>query len=135
MKTKIKHLLLPCCGFIFQYIIPIILFGNVIPFTHGVVKAGLTAGGYIALGILAFIIISKLKEYLHSKPKSLTRGIILSLFPIAIWLILNIGLGALQRFINSFISYWHYLIIFIVIGRIFYIIDEAITEKEQGNGQ
>ena len=133
MKIKIKHLLLPCCGFIFQYIIPIILFGNVIPFTHGVVKAGLTAGGYIALGILAFIVINKAKEYLHSKPKSLIRGIILSLFPIAIWLILNIGLGALQRFINSFVSYWHYLIIFIVIGRIFYIIDEAITEKEQAN--
>ncbi len=134
MKIKIKHLLLPCCGFVFQYIIPIILFGNVIPFTHGVVKAGLTAGGYIALGILVFIIINKAKEYLHSKPKSLTRGIILSLFPVAIWLILNIGLSSLQRFINSFINYWHYVIIFIVIGRIFYIVDEAISEREQANG-
>ena len=71
MKIKIKHLLLPCCGFVFQYIIPIILFGNVIPFTHGVVKAGLTAGGYIALGILVFIIINKAKEYFNNLPADL----------------------------------------------------------------
>lgn len=131
MRNKIKHLILPCCAFIFQYIIPILLFGNVIPFTHGVVKAGLTAGGYIALGILAFITINKLKEYLQRKPKSLTRGIVLSLFPIAIWLIIDIGLGAVQRFVNSFVSYWHYVIIFIIIGRIFYTIDEALAEKER----
>lgn len=130
MKAKIKHLLLPCIGFLFQYIIPTILFGNVIPFTHGAVRAGLTASGYIAFGVLAFILIKKIKEWLHGKPKSLTRGIILSLFPIAIWLIVNIGLNAVERFLASFIGYWHYVIIFIIIGRMFYILDEALTEKE-----
>ena len=130
MTQNARHILLRFIGFTIQYIIPIILFGNVIPFTHGVIKAGLTAGGYITLGFLAFICIGKLKEYLNSKPKSLTRGIILSLFPVAIWLIINIGLEAVQRFINSFVGYWHYIIIFIVIGRIFYCLDEALTEKE-----
>lgn len=130
MKAKIVKLLLPCLGFLFQYIIPIILFGNVIPFTHGAIKAGLTASGYIACGVLLFILIRKLKEWLHSKPKSLTRGIILSIFPIAIWVIVNIGLGAVERFIASFIGYWHYVIIFIIIGRLFYIADEALADKE-----
>lgn len=137
MKIKIKHLLLPCIAFIFQYIIPVLLFGNVIPFTHGAVKAGLTASGYIAGGVLLFIIINKVKEWLHSKPKSLTRGIILSIFPIAIWTVINVALGAIERFLASFISYWHYVIIFIVIGRIIYVVDEALTakeEKEQDNG-
>lgn len=130
MKAKILKLLLPCVGFLFQYIIPIILFGNVIPFTHGAVQAGLTASGYIACGVLLFILIRKLKEWLHGKPKSLTRGIILSIFPIVIWLVINFALGAVSRFLASFISYWHYVIIFIVIGRMFYVMDEAMTAKD-----
>lgn len=137
MKLKIKHLVLPCIAFVFQYVIPVLLFGNVIPFTHGAVKAGLTASGYIAGGILLFFIINKAKEWLHSKPKGLVRGIILSLFPISIWVIVNVTLGAIERFLASFISYWHYVIIFIVIGRIIYVVDEALAEKEakeQENG-
>lgn len=130
MKAKLKHLILPCAGFIFQYIIPILLFGNVVPFTHGTVQAGLTVAGYIAGGILLFIIINKAKEWLHSKPKSLARGITLSLFPIAIWLVINIGLEGVYNFLNSFINYWHYVIVFIIIGRLFYITDEALCEKE-----
>lgn len=130
MKEKIKRLALPCAGFVFQYIIPIILFGNVIPFTHGAFKAGLTATGYLAIGLLAFIIVSKLKEWLHNKPKSLTRGILLSIFPVSIWAVVNIGIEAVYRFLASFVGYWHYIIIFIIIGRLFYIADEALTAKE-----
>lgn len=130
MKDKIKRLSLPCLGFIFQYIIPIILFGNVVPFTHGAVRAGLTVSGYIAGGTLLFIIINKIKAWLHSKPKSLTRGVILSAFPVAIWIIINIGLESVNRFLSSFIGYWHYVIVFIIIGRLFYIADEALAEKE-----
>ena len=135
--AKIKHLLLPCLGFVIQYIVPIILFGNVIPYTRGTIEAGLTVMGYIAMGIIAFILIGKIKAYLLSKPKSLTRGIILSIFPVVAWLIVNIGISAVVNFLNSFLDYWHYTIIFIIIGRLFYILDEALTDKElkeQNNG-
>jgi hypothetical protein len=118
---------------VFQYIIPILLFGNVVPFTHGTVRAGLTVAGYIAGGIMLFIVMNKAKEWLHSKPKSLARGITLSLFPIAIWFVINIGLNGVYNFLISFIKYWHYIIIFIIIGRIFYIADEAMCEKETKN--
>jgi hypothetical protein len=107
------------------------MFGNVVPYQRGAVQAGLSVAGYIALGAILFILIKKFKEWLHGRPKSLIRGIILSLFPIVIWAIVTVGLDAFVKVIDSFMQYWYYLIMFIVIGRTFYVLDEAMAERER----
>ena len=127
---KVWSNILSGIGFIFQYIIPIILFGNVIPYTHESLEAGLTAMGYIAVAITVIIISGKLKGKLHEMPKGLVRALLLSLFPIAYWLIVKIGVNYLLNLFVAIANYWGYLIIFIIIGRLFYIISEIVYDKK-----
>lgn len=120
-------------GFIFQYIIPIILFGNVIPYVHGSLSAGLTVMGYIMLGVIVLIISKKLQHKLLKMPKGLVRALLLSLFPVAYWLILKIGIDYTLNLMISIARYWGCVIIYIVIGRLFYIISEIIcVERDRG---
>ena len=127
---KVWSNILSSIGFIFQYIIPIVLFGNVIPYTHESLEAGLTAMGYIAVAITVIIISGKLKGKLHEMPKGLVRALLLSLFPIAYWLIVKIGVNYLLNLFVAIANYWGYLIIFIIIGRLFYIISEIVYDKK-----
>lgn len=117
-------------GFFFQYIMPIILFGNVLPYTHDGVKAGLTKAGYFAFAIIAVILARKAKEKLLGLPKSLKRGLVLSIFPCVYWLIAKIGVDYLVSFLVSFSNWWDSLIVFILIGRMFYTCYEAFCESE-----
>lgn len=120
-------------GFAFQYVIPLLLFGGVVPYTHDGIRAGLTGMGYIAIIIFCLIVGKKIKEKLLQRPKSLLRGIFLSLFPIAMWLIVNIGLGWIIGFVDEISLYWDKIILFIVLGRLFYTIEEAIVGSEVKN--
>ncbi len=121
-KTSILFRIL---GFTFEIITPILLFGVVIPYTHGTLEKGLTGFGYLAIIIIAIIIGSKIKKGAEKLPKSLFRGIVLAIFPILGWVIVNIGSGYLTEFIINFGEYWDKTLVFVIIGRIFYIIDEA----------
>ena len=127
---KVWSYILSSIGFIFQYIVPIVLFGNVIPYTHESLEAGLTVMGYIAIAMLVIIISGKLKDKLHGMPKGLVRALLLSLFPIAYWVIIKIGINYLLNLFVALAQYWGYLIIFILIGRLFYIISEMIYDKK-----
>ena len=122
--------LLSIFGFLIQYIIPIVIFGDVIPYTHGQLAAGLTKAGWIALAIIVLIISRKLRDKLHECPKGLWRALALSIFPIVSWVIVLIGLRYLERFAHTVNMYWDKVIIFIIIGRLFYIVSETILEKE-----
>ena len=131
---KIYSYILSTIGFIFQYIIPIILFGNVIPYTHESLEAGLTVMGYIAIAIIIIIISGKLKDKLHGMKKGLVRALLLSLFPVSYWIIAKIGINYILNLFIALARYWGYLIIFIVIGRLLYIISELVfdnSEKEE----
>ena len=121
-KTSILFRIL---GFTFEIIIPIALFGLVLPYFHGTLEEGLTGVGYLALIILALVIGVRVKKGAEKLPKNLFRGFILAIFPIVGWIIIFIGAKYLATFIASFIEYWRLAIWFIAIGRIFYIIDEA----------
>lgn len=127
---KVWSYILSGIGFTFQYIIPIVLFGKVIPYTHESLEAGLTVMGYIALAIIVLIISGKLKDKLHGMKKGLVRALLLSLFPIAYWLIIKIGINYILNLFVALAQYWGYLIIFILIGRLFYIISEIIYDKK-----
>ncbi len=126
---KIYSYILSTIGFIFQYIIPIVLFGNVIPYTHESLESGLTVMGYIAVAIVVLIVSGKLKDKLHEMPKGLVRALLLSLFPVAYWLIAKIGINYILNLFIALAKYWGYLIIFILIGRLFYIISELVYDK------
>lgn len=117
-------------GFTCSYIVPIILFGEVIPYTRESLGAGLTKAGYIAVSIIIIIICKKIKEKIITLPKSLIRGLILSIFPILYWLVANIGVDYLVNFFSSVASYMDRIIVFIIIGRMFYCAEESLHGKE-----
>lgn len=127
---KVYSNILSVIGFIFQYVVPIFLFGNVIPYTHESLEAGLTVMGYLAIAIIVLILSGKLKNKLHEMPKGLVRALLLSLFPVAYWLIVKIGINYLLNLFVALAQYWGYIIIFILIGRLFYVISELIYDKK-----
>lgn len=131
---RIYSHILSVIGFLFQYIVPIVLFGNVIPYTHESLEAGLTVMGYIAIAVLILILSGKLKEKLQHMHKGLVRALLLSLFPIAYWLIVKIGINYLLSLFVALTQYWGYIIIFILIGRLFYILGEIVYDRSDNDG-
>lgn len=129
-KQKAIKIALYIFGFCFQYIMPIILFGNVLPYTHEGVKAGLTKAGYFAFAIIVILIVKKVKEKILGLPKSLKRGLVLSIFPCVYWLVANIGVNYLLAFFTSFADWWGSVIAFIIIGRAFFVAYESFCEEE-----
>lgn len=124
---KYWRMLLLSMGFVFQVVLPICIFGMVIPYTHGSLKAGLTGSGIIALAVLVLVISGKVKDALKQQPKSWLRGLILSLFPITVWCILGIGIEKVADFFLVLVEYWWLALIFIIIGRVFYIVEESLN--------
>lgn len=140
MKEKLKKAgkkIPTILGFVTMYVIPIILFGNIIPYTRAEIPAGLTKAGYFAVAILILIILSKLKQRILQQPKSVARGAALSAFPLLFWLIVKIGVDYVERAVISFSNYWDKIIIFIIIGRLFYCVGEALNAKtaEEKDGE
>ena len=132
MKNILKKIatinnLLLFLGFTCTYIAPIVLFGEVIPYTRESLGAGLTKAGYIAVAILTLIICKKIKEKIITYPKSLKRGLILSVFPISYWIVANIGVDYILNFFTSVSAYMDRIIVFIVIGRLFYCAEESLN--------
>ncbi len=126
---KKTSILFRALGFTFQIILPIILFGLVVPYFHGTLEAGLTGFGYFALIILALVIGSKVKKGVENLPKSTFRGLVLSIFPLVGWCIVAIGADYLLKFSTAFVSFWNKTLIFVVIGRLFYLIDESAGDE------
>ena len=118
-------------GFAFQYCIPIILFGDVIPLTHEAQKAGLTKVGFFALGILVLIIGSKLKERILQMQDEAKKQIFLSIFPIVFWVLIMVGMRAVSTTLASLLNYWWRVIAFIVVGRLFYIVSGILKEQSK----
>lgn len=123
-------------GFIVQYIIPIVLFGDIVPYTKEGIGKCLSGMGYVAVGLALYFLIKKLKEWILQKPKSLKRALILSVFPIVIWLAVMLGLDFLSAFILKLSNYWDKVILFIVLGRVCYTISEVLYQSaEEGDDQ
>jgi putative Mn2+ efflux pump MntP len=122
-------------GFIVQYILPIALFGDIIPYTKEGIGKCLTGMGYVAIGLALYFCIKKFKEWLLQKPKSIKRALILSVFPIVIWLAIMLGLDFLNAFIMKISAYWSKIIIFILLGRGCYVVSEGLSNTEEGAKQ
>ena len=131
MKSgKWIRLILKILGFAFCYVLPILLFGDVIPYTQDGVAPGLTKMGFIAIGVIFVILGKKLRDKCVRMENGIVRALILSVFPIVAWLIIQLGIKWILPMINSIAEYWLRIIIFIVIGRACYILEEALVSKE-----
>lgn len=119
-------------GFVIQYIVPIALFGDVVPFvtTKEAIGKCLTGAGYIALGLVLFFVCKKGKEWILQRPKSIFRAFILSIPDILWWLAIHFALDFLAGAIINFSNYWSHILIFILIGRGCYIISEGLSSEE-----
>lgn len=120
-------------GFCIQYLFPIAIFGDVIPYTRDGIGKALTGMGYIAIGLVVYFISKKLKEWILQRPKSLRRAVILSLFPIVWWLVVFLCLDWLSAFMLTFSHYWNKVIFFIIFGRAFYCLSESMQDMNEEN--
>ena len=116
-------------GFVFEYVLPIILFGKVIPYTHGEIAAGLTAAGVIAVCILAIVVAKRIKESVIRWDHGLPRGIVLSLIEAVPIVLVALFLRWLAPAISGILEYWLSIIPFFIVGRLFYIFAEIVYEK------
>lgn len=119
-------------GFTIQYLLPIIIFGDIVPYTKESVGRCLTGMGYVAIALVLYFIAKKFKEWLLQKPKSIKRALILSIFPIVWWAAIFIGLDFVSGFLQTFSNYWDKVILFIVLGRGCYVVSEALVNTEEG---
>ena len=115
-------------SYIFQYIMPIVLFGGVIPYFHGDIGAGLTGCGVIAVCLVLALIYRKVKAVIKDKLTGVAQALLLSIFPIAMWVTVGKGIYGVMNFVNSLIDYWWVALIFIILGRVCAIVGEAIKE-------
>ena len=116
---------------IFMYGIPLILFGGIIPYTHGELGVGLTKMGCVAVFIAGVIISAKIKDRIKDAPRSLSRGIKLMIFPIAWFIIIAVVLREILELVTSIVGYWDKCLIFVLIGAAFYILYEAASEEKK----
>lgn len=118
-------------AFTFQYIIPVLLFGRIVPYTRGELAAGLTTMGIIAACFLLLILMKKVKESVIRWDHSIKRGIILSLIEAVPVVLIALFLRWLAPTVSAILAYWYDVIPFFVIGRVFYCINEALYVKEK----
>lgn len=118
-------------GFSIQYLFPIVLFGDIIPYTRESIGKCLTGMGYIAVALVLYFCCKKFKEWLLQRPKSIKRALILSLFPIVWWLAILLGMDFLSAFVLKFSNYWDKVIIFILLGRGCYVVSEALLNTKE----
>lgn len=119
------------CGFTFQVIIPLIIFGKIIPYSHDTAKTGLTGAGLIAISIVllvaAFKGIGLIKE--RCKMKWIAPMVTLAL-TVTIWSVLGVGIDRVVTFLQLLSHYWWLALIFIAIGGIFYIVEGFMRDGQ-----
>lgn len=131
---KALKIVLFTLSYIFSGVMPIILFGLVVPFTHGEIKAGLTGTGFVALCIILIMTYSKVKEKIKERIPGIVEGLIVAVFRVSIWLVLGIGIKKIMAFVNLMIDYWWISFIFIILGSLLFVGAKAITTAEEING-
>jgi uncharacterized membrane protein YeaQ/YmgE (transglycosylase-associated protein family) len=117
-------------GFIIQYIVPIFLFSDVVPFVVRNPDKTLTTVGAIAFILAGLFLWKKFKKKILELPKAWWRALILSAPSIVTWLIVWKLLGTVTSFIVSLGNYWTGILVYIIIGRVFAILSETFYNIE-----
>ena len=117
-------------AYLSQYIMPIVLFGFVVPYFKGAMGPGVTGAGIVALCLALFITYRRIEKKIDESCKGFWHGFFLSIFPILMWVILGLGISRVLHFVNTLVDYWWIAFIFVILGRILTTVADAMAEKE-----
>lgn len=120
-------------AFLCMYIAPILLFSGVKPFIHGEIKAGMTRLGYIAIALISVLCWLKITDYVKKQKESVPRALFLCVTPIAVWVLVNLGIDHIAETVTDIAHYWDKVLIFVLLGCIFNVFAERIKE-DASNG-
>ncbi len=134
---KAVKIILRILAFTCTYIVPVLLLGVISPLVTGELGPtettktggiGLTGMGYIALAIAVVIVAFKLLTKVLKMKKGWLRALIISAYPIGIWLLVFLGIDYVRAIMLSISQYWIKVGIFIFIGRTLAIVEECLSE-------
>jgi hypothetical protein len=134
---KAVKIILRILAFACTYIVPVLLLGVISPLVSGELGTtettktggiGLTGMGYIALAIAVVIVAFKLLTKVLKMKKGWVRALIISAYPIGIWLLVFLGIDYVRAIMLSISQYWIKVGIFIFIGRTLAIVEECLSE-------
>lgn len=117
-------------GFVFEYVIPILLFGLVLPLVHGKINEGLTLVGVIALCVLGVIFLVKARDRVKQWEKGLVRAAVLSAFKMVPLLVFALLMNWLLPFIVELRAYLWRIIFPFTIGCFLDMLAEYLEAKE-----
>jgi hypothetical protein len=118
-------------GFLLEYVVPICLFGIVTPLVHGKLDEGLTTVGIIAVVILGFIMLGKIKKAVKEWKKGLCRAFILAFIKAIPLFVVAIFLHWLAPFVNTLLTYMWSIIPIFIVGCAFDLVAEYLDSKEE----
>lgn len=116
-------------GFLFNPIAPLLYLGTKLSFYQTGIEFRLTIWGVIVLIVISVIICAKLQGKIKQMEHGVTRGVLLSILPMVIWIAGFALLSGLQLFNDGGMSYWLVCGVFFIFSRICYIIDEVQQSK------
>lgn len=126
---KAVKIILRILAFTCSFIVPILLLGVISPLVHGELGEGLTGLGYIAIALIIVVVAFKLFGKIYKMEKGWKRALFISIFPIALWFVIFLGIDYIQAILVSVCDYWLKVGVFIFIGRTLAIIEECLPDE------
>ena len=117
-------------GFVFEYALPILLFGFVTPLVHGKLEEGLTIVGCIAIGVIGVIALIKIKKAAKEWDKGICRAVVLAVLKAVPLVVLSLFTNWLCTYIALFTTYLWRIIPIFILGCIFDMVAEYLEVKE-----
>lgn len=130
---KVLAFILYAIGFTFQYTIPLVLFGRVIPLSTEGVSRGLTGVGLFVVCIFATIIIGRIKGRIREMQKGFIRALLLVVTKALPVIVITAFIDWLGPFVDTLTEYWADALSLIITGWLFDVFAEVIesyTDKE-----
>lgn len=131
--TFVKHRYAYFIGIIFTWVIPIFMLNESIALVENVeAHLKLTFLGAIVAVVVVLALRKKIYALIYKLRRGIIRGVLLTLYRAVGYGLLLVILWGLSVFSTKLYSWWLYSGISMLIGAIFYIVDEAIMSKKIG---
>lgn len=131
--TFVKHRSAYFIGIIFTWVIPIFMLNESIALVENVeAHLKLTFLGAIVAVVVVLALRKKIYALIYKLKRGVLRGILLTLYRAVGYGLLLAILWGLSVFSTKLYTWWLYSGISMLIGAIFYIVDEIITAKKIG---
>lgn len=135
IKSYFKENYWALLGFLFNPIGTLIYLGTMISFYETNINFKLTVWGYIVAVIIALIVLAKLNSKFKNMQHGITRGLLLSILPMIIWLA---GFGliwAMTKMADNAMTYWLVCLAFFIASRFCYIMHEIKKSNPEDTTQ